>query len=83
MYVGFIAISHSFLRFSTLTGPAGEAVSIFVMAGAATCAVVGFVLAEVMFAAGVLGVAAVTDAAGLGFAVVTAVGADVTLASFL
>ena len=66
-----------------MTGPAGEAVSIFAMAGAETCAVVGVVLAAVMFAAGVLGFAAVTDAAGLCIAVVTAVGADVTLASFL
>ena len=79
----FIAISHSFLRFATLTVPTGGAVAIFDMAGVATCAVVGVVLAAVMFAAGVLGFAVVTDADGLGFAVVTAVGADVTLASFL
>ena len=78
----FIAISHSFLRFYTLTGPTGGAVAIFAMSGVATCAVVGLVLAAVMFAAGVLGFAAVTDADGLGFALVTAVGADVTLASF-
>ena len=52
------------------------------MDGVTTCAVVEVVFAAVMFAAGVLGFAAVTDADGLGFAVVTAVGADVTLASF-
>ena len=79
----FIAISHLFLRFDTLTVATGGAVAIFDMAGVATGAVIGVVLAAVMFAAGVLGFAVVTDADGLGFAVVTAVGADVTLASFL
>ena len=66
-----------------MTGPTGGAVAIFVMAGAVTCAVVGVVLAVVIFAAGVLDFVAVTDAAGLGFAVVTAGGDDVILASFL
>ena len=83
MYVGFIAISHSFLRSGTLTGPAGGNVTIFAVAGVVTCATAGVVLAAGMFAAGVLGFAAVTDGNGLGFAVVTAVGADVTLTSFL
>ena len=66
-----------------MTVATGGAVAIFDMAGVATGAVIGVVLAAVMFAAGVLGFAVVTDADGLGFAVVTAVGADVTLASFL
>ena len=76
MYVGFITISHSFLRFATLTGPAGGNVTIFAVAGVVTCATVGVVLAAVTFAA-------VKDGNGLGFAVVTTVGADVTLTSFL
>ena len=76
-------ILHSFLRPDTLTGSIGGTVAIFDMAGAATCAVVAVILAAVMFDDGVLGFVVVTDAAGLGFAVVIAGGADVILASFL